>query len=135
MSPSCAVQHEWLKKDNLRYGYGYAYILTESNNLCVTDWGRPSMHEFVQQEKGVEGVWIVYWVSVYTRNFQGIRHSFPCGDRGWLLWTCYPVKTFNEMEQLFLRYLGTGGLYSRVCYHVEKWEWSEATGWQPADYV
>ena len=128
------VRDERARKYDLMGGYGYAYVLNESNVLCVTDWGRASKYEHVQPWSGVEGVWIVYWVAVYTRDFASMWRDFR-GDIGWVLWTRYPVKAVEDMEQLFMRYLGTCGLYKRVSYCVEKWEWSEGNLWDPADCV
>jgi hypothetical protein len=126
------------RANELDQDYGYAYKLNSSNNLHVTDWGRRSKYEYIIGGSNkvlwvsvYASIWTVLWVSVYVRDFP----AEVARPSSWALWARYPAKTFEDIPKLFVRYLGTAGLYKRVCYSVEEWEWSEQNGWEAADHV
>ena len=122
------------RANELDQDYGYAYILNSSNNLHVTDWGRRSKYEYIfcrYEHASYASIWTVLWVSVYVRDFP----AEVARPSSWALWARYPAKTFEDIPTLFERYLGTAGLYKRVCYSVEEWEWSEQNGWEATDHV
>ena len=136
MSLSAGARHrlQRLNEGNELYNdYGYAYELLESNDLRVMDWGRRSKFESIFSRDGFTpnvATWVVLWVAVYVRDF-------PSDARrtGWTLWARYPTKAFRDIPKLFQRYQRTWGLYKRVCYCIEEWEWTEQNGWECADHV
>ena len=46
-----------------------------------------------------------------------------------------PTHSLQDVRKLFELHLETGGLYHRVCFCIEEWEWNEQNGWEPADHV
>ena len=73
-------------------------------------------------------------MAVYVRDFPDRRNGHGINS-GWKLWVRYPTKAFEDIHKLFELYLGTGGLYKRVSYCIEEWEWTEQNGWKDADHV
>ena len=124
------------RKNDLYCNYGYAYEFNDAHDLCVTHWGRPSKFEYVICWDGLAreaATWVVFWVAVYVRDFPDTRRHDKTS--GWILWTNYPTKAFGEIHRLFERHLDTAGLYKRVAYCVEEWEWNEQNGWEHVDHV
>ena len=124
------------RKNDLYSNYGYAYELNVTKDLCVMHWGRPSKFEYVACRDGLAreaATWVVFWVAVYVRDFPDPRRHDKTS--GWILWTHYPTKAFGEIHRLFERHLDAGGLYKRVAYCIEEWEWTEQNGWEHADHV
>ena len=129
---------ELKKEEDLFRNYGYAYDLLEKPiGLRVTDWGRPSkfIHTYSRDGLAIEAAsWEVFWVTVCVRDFADLRIGGDIGS-GWYVWVRYPTKAFVDIDKLFKLYLGTCGLYKRVRYDIEDWEWSEPNGWEPVDHV
>ena len=116
MSIFLAGRKNWLQQQHeeneLRFDYGYAYDQFQSDDLRVIDWGRPSKYETILNSDGCTPnvpIWVVFWVAVYVRDFPADPYT-----TGWTIWARYPTKTFREIPKLFLRYLGTGGIYKRL---------------------
>ena len=125
------------RKNDLYRNYGYAYELNDTNDLHVKHWGRPSKFDYIDCRDGLAceaATWVVFWVAVYVRDFPDPRRGHG-KNSGWILWVRYPAKAFEDIHKLFELYLGTGGLYMRVSYCIEEWEWTEQNGWKPADHV
>ena len=124
------------RKNDLYCNYGYAYEFNDAHDLCVTHWGRPSKFEYCICWDGLArevATWVVFWVAVYVRDFPDTRRHDK--KSGWILSTSYPTKAFGEIHRLFERHLDTAGLYKRVAYCVEEWEWNEQNGWEHVDHV
>ena len=138
VSPEAQLRcNEIHRKNDLYSNYGYAYELNDTKDLRVMHWGRPSKFEYVDCRDGLAleaATWVVFWVAVYVCDFPDPRRGH-CKNSGWIFWTHYPTKAFGDIHRLFERHLDIGGVYKRVAYCIEEWEWTEQNGWVHADHV
>ena len=116
-----------------RYSLRYAYDSNYDGHqpiLRVVEWGPGTSGHLVDLEEGVLAVegWEVLWVDAYVRGYK-------LGDAGWgdSPWATFPVLQWSEIPNVFESFFATGGLYTRVSFHVEKWIWTRECGWECDD--
>ena len=117
-----------------RYSLTY-YERGNSNILRVFDWGPATGTDLVDPERHLKKVdcWHVLWVNAYARGFPGPSQFY--GVPGWVHWGIFPVMQWSEIPNVFQEHFAGGGLYQRVCFHVEAWIWKEQCGWTCDDQI
>ena len=115
--------------------YSLTYEDENSKSLRVIDWGPATGTHLVDPERRLQVVecWQVLWVNAYVRHFP--RRSQLCGEPGWVHWATFPVMQWSEIPNVFKDYFATGGLYTRVSFHVEAWIWTKQCGWTCDDQI
>ena len=111
------------------------FVFLDGGEDAVVDWGPPNGQYLRQENRGPlyqVSSWTVLHVQVwhryprtarwYTGEHWDFRGSFYCGD-------------WSEIGVLFERYFATGGLYERVAFCVEGFEWTWEDGWMTEDHV
>ena len=93
-------------------------------------WPPPDEHD------GYEPVWHYWQVSLWI---QGVRpqieaawHGPRCGP--WLYYATVWAHVWEAIPSLSAR-VETGGLYARLLWCIEEWQWTESEGWQPVNNI
>ena len=114
------------------------YGRNADGTLIVLDWGRPNGTHLVDSLNGrfVEtACWNIFWVDAYIRGLPCGRQGTHSEHQGWVYYSTYAVRSWSDVRAVFDCYLGTGGYYQRVSFHVEEWLWTREEGWEWDDRV